>query len=133
MLGRLTSALGGLLFVCGVVGSSGPLASQSVLVGEAGGSLQRLGQLRQDPRSLLGALPRMSPNQVSSARFAVDSIRFGQLGPSTLQLRSMALILGHLTLKLSPLRILLLIPEPEGAVMGFRRQLVTGSSIPMIC
>jgi hypothetical protein len=123
-----------LTLVCGIVGSSGLLPPLGVLVGEARRSLQRVGKMGQDLRGLLRALPRMCPNEFSSTRFfAVDSTRIGQLGPSTLQLGSMALVLGHLKLKLSPLRILLLIPEPGGALMVLRRQFVPDGSIPMSC
>jgi len=78
------STLGRFTFGCGIVGPSGPLTSLGVLLGESRGRLQRLGQLRQDRRSLLRALPRMSNHQFGSAYFAVRSIRIDQLGPSTL-------------------------------------------------
>jgi len=45
----------------------------------------------------------------------------------------MAFIFGHLTLKLRPLRIPLLVPKPGGALMVLRRHLVTASSLPMVC
>jgi hypothetical protein len=73
-----------LTLLCGIVGSSDLLASLAVLLGEARGALQRIGQLHQDPRGPLRGVPRISPLEFSGAGFAVASIVIDQLGPSTL-------------------------------------------------
>jgi hypothetical protein len=72
-----------LALLCGIVASSGLLASLGVVLGEARGPLQRTGKLRQDPRGPLRALPSLSRQKFSCACLAVCRIRLDQLGPPT--------------------------------------------------
>ncbi len=58
-------------------------------------------------------------------------IWFGELGPSTLQLRRMALILGHVTVKLGAVLIPLAVPKSGRSIMAFGCRLVTASSLSM--
>jgi hypothetical protein len=117
----------------GIIGSPGLLASLAVLLGEISAALQCFGQLRQDARGRLGALPRLTHDEVGSAYLALASVRIDQAGPSTLQLGSAALVLGHLALKASALRITSTLPELRGALMVSRRNFVTVGSVPVGC
>jgi hypothetical protein len=132
-IGGITSLLGGSTFVGGVIVFSGLLPSLRVLVSELSGSVQRAGHPGQDLRELPRSVPRMRSHELGRARRLLRSIQIRQVRPTTFQLRSMALIRRHLTLKLSPPLIALIVPEPGGALVVCRRRLVTGSDVPMVC
>ncbi len=68
----------------GIFASSGPLASLGVLLGEAGGPLERLGHTSKEPRDLLRARPGVPDHDIGGAHWAAGGIQLHQLGPPAL-------------------------------------------------
>jgi hypothetical protein len=132
-LGSLTGALGGLTLLYRIIALSGLLASPSVRLSEPSGPLQLVCGSGQHRGELLGVPPRLPQHDTSIADHALGGTWVHQLGPSRLQLRPPALILGHLMLQPSPIRIVLIFPKPGGALMILRRLFVARSSLTMVC
>ena len=126
---RVTSACGGFALPSGLACCSSLFASLAVCISEPRRPIQGIGQSLKNLRGLHGDLPRSSAPKF--LHMAVGSRRSDQIGPSKFQLGSTALEPGHLPLKLGPLLVALLFPEPGGALMILRRRFVTVSSIPM--